>query len=363
MLHRCRPVHLLPALLIMFVPVSLAEAKTPATPAASLHVRAPGTTAATATTPAGTPATPAAPPAPSPAPAPTSTASVTPPPAAPPPVIVMTPQQVLAGARAVLAIQNPPAGATDYRWDLDGSRSFATDTGALAHVTHVYAAPGLRQVTVRITTASATRTATLAVRVAPAARPATHVTSARARPARAGGGLLAHTSSDPADTISDFQFSPASITIHVGDTITWTNNGPTAHTATASDHSFDTGTLQKGQSASHTFTTAGTFAYICTLHPFMHGTVVVLAAASSTTGGSGGSNTTSSNDSASSSSTTTNPTATTATDTTGQLPLTGFDVVPRLLVGALLLGAGVTLRRVASRRWQRDAAPGDTPKL
>src|SRR5450755_2399112 len=84
MLHRCRPVHLLPALLIMFVPVSLAEAKTPATPAASLHVRAPGTTAVTATTPAGTPATPAAPPAPSPAPAPSSTASVTPPPAAPP---------------------------------------------------------------------------------------------------------------------------------------------------------------------------------------------------------------------------------------------------------------------------------------
>ncbi len=360
MLHCCRPAHLLPALLIMVVPVSLAEAKAPATPAAPHHAPAAGATAATATTPASAQATPPAAPSPAPArsaspvaPTPTSTtpaASATPPPAAPAPAIVTTPQQVLAGAGAALSIQNPPAGATDYRWDLDGSGSFATDTGALAHVTHVFASPGLQHVTVRITAATGTLTATLAVRVAPAARSVRHATHAGARSAATGAGLVAHASSDPADTISDFQFSPATITIHVGDTITWTNNGPTAHTATASDHSFDTGTLQKGQSASHTFTTAGTFAYICTLHPFMHGTVVVQAAASSTTGGGGSSNPTSSGGSTSSSSTSTNPTATAATDTTGQLPFTGLDVVPRLLVGLLLLGAGVTLRRIAARR-------------
>ena len=78
-------------------------------------------------------------------------------------------------------------------------------------------------------------------------------------------------------TIADFQFTPATITIHVGDTVTWVNNGPSAHTATASNNSFNTGVLPKGHSASHTFTTAGTFSYICSIHPFMHGTVIVLA--------------------------------------------------------------------------------------
>jgi plastocyanin len=341
MLHRCRPAHLLLALVLMIVPVSLAEAKAPSAPAAA-QVRAPGTTATAAQTPTTGVTTPVAPP---PRPA-STTAAITPPPAAPAapaPVIVTTPQQVLAGASAVLEIQNPPVGATDYRWDLDGSGSFATDTGALAHVAHVYATAGLQHVTVRIATGTGTRTVTLDVRVAPGS--ASQAAQSGVRSAPAGAGLLAHTSADPADTISDFQFSPATITIHVGDTITWTNNGPTAHTATASDHSFNTGILQKGQSASHTFTTAGTFAYICTLHPFMHGTVVVLAAASSTP--AGGSSTTTPN-STSNSTTATTPTATPST--AGQLPLTGFDVLPRLLAGVLLLGAGVTLRRVAARR-------------
>ncbi len=344
MLHRCRPAHLLPALVLMIVPVSLAEAKAPSAPAAA-PVRAPGTTATTATTPTAAATTPVAPP---PRPASTSTtatAAIPPAPADPAPVIVTTPQEVRAGASAVLEVQNPPVGATDYRWDLDGSGSFATDTGALARVARVYATPGIQRVTVRITTGTGTRTATLDVRVAPGAGSASHAARSGVRSAPAGAGLLAHTSSDPADTISDFQFSPATITIHVGDTITWTNNGPTAHTATASDHSFDTGTLQKGQSASHTFTTAGTFAYICTLHPFMHGTVVVLAAASSTP--AAGSSTTTPN-STSNATTATTPAATTST--AAQLPLTGFDVLPRLLAGLLLLGAGVTLRRVAARR-------------
>ncbi len=101
--------------------------------------------------------------------------------------------------------------------------------------------------------------------------------SSLARPA------TAHAANDTSVTISDFQFTPATITIHVGDTVTWTNHGPSAHTATANNGSFNTGVLQKGHSASHTFTTAGTFTYICQIHPFMHGTVVVLANTTSTT--------------------------------------------------------------------------------
>ena len=87
-------------------------------------------------------------------------------------------------------------------------------------------------------------------------------------------------------TVSDFTFSPGTITINQGDTVTWVNNGPTPHSATSSSGVFDTGIFPKGQSRSHTFNEAGTFAYICTPHPFMKGTVVVQA--SQTEGGSGG---------------------------------------------------------------------------
>jgi plastocyanin len=75
--------------------------------------------------------------------------------------------------------------------------------------------------------------------------------------------------------IADFQFTPADITVKVGDTVTWTNNGPSAHTVTADDGSFDSGSLAQGKTFSHTFQTAGTFSYICTIHPFMKAQVVV----------------------------------------------------------------------------------------
>jgi len=97
-------------------------------------------------------------------------------------------------------------------------------------------------------------------------------------------------------TISDFKFAPKSITVNVGDTVTWTNKGPAAHTATAKNGSFDTGLLQKGESGSATFDKAGTFAYICTPHPFMKGMVKVVAKGSSGASSGAGS---SSNDSAS----------------------------------------------------------------
>jgi len=146
-------------------------------------------------------------------------------------------------------------------------------------------------------------------------------------------------------TIADFSFSPATITIHVGDTVTWTNHGPSAHTATASNGSFNTGVLQKGQSASHTFTKAGTFAYICSIHPFMHGTVVVLASTTSTT------TTPASTTPTSTTPASTTPAATTSADTTAAqssantLPMTGFALTGTVLAGLLLTGLGVALRR------------------
>lgn len=76
-------------------------------------------------------------------------------------------------------------------------------------------------------------------------------------------------------SIVDFQFRPPTLNIQVGDTVSWTNDGPSIHTATSDRGLWDTRELRRGQSASNTFTAAGTFAYHCLLHPWMQGTITV----------------------------------------------------------------------------------------
>ena len=76
--------------------------------------------------------------------------------------------------------------------------------------------------------------------------------------------------------ISGFAFAPASLTINVGDRVTWRNSDSVTHTATAG--AFDTGDIDPGTSASVRFTKPGTYRYICTPHPSMKGTIRVLAA-------------------------------------------------------------------------------------
>src|SRR5687768_13729114 len=88
--------------------------------------------------------------------------------------------------------------------------------------------------------------------------------------------------------IADFTFGPNSVTITAGGTVTWTNNDSAPHTATGDGGSFDTGTIDSGQSASITFDTPGTYSYICSIHPNMTGTVVVLAADGGDDGGDDG---------------------------------------------------------------------------
>jgi plastocyanin len=154
----------------------------------------------------------------------------------------------------------------------------------------------------------------------------------------------AHAASDMTVTIADFQFTPASITIHVGDTVTWTNHGPSAHTATANNGSFNTGVLQKGQSASHTFNTPGTFTYICSIHPFMHGTVVVLA--NKTTPATTPTSTTPTTTTAATTKTPASTQSTTAAQSTGNtLPMTGFALTGTVLAGFLLTGVGLAIRK------------------
>jgi len=75
--------------------------------------------------------------------------------------------------------------------------------------------------------------------------------------------------------ISNFSYSPASLTVKVGDTVSWTNQDSMGHSATADDNSFDTGIIDQGKTGTATFTKAGTFTYHCSVHPTMHGTIIV----------------------------------------------------------------------------------------
>jgi plastocyanin len=102
----------------------------------------------------------------------------------------------------------------------------------------------------------------------------------------ASGALVITTAASAADhavTVQNFAYNPASITVNVGDSVTWTNQDKAPHTVTADDGSFDQPLAANGGTATITFNTVGTFPYTCTIHPNMHGTVIVAAAANSPT--------------------------------------------------------------------------------
>jgi LPXTG-motif cell wall-anchored protein len=152
-------------------------------------------------------------------------------------------------------------------------------------------------------------------------------------------------------SIVDYSFGPASISVNVGDTVTWTNTGKQGHSATGSG--FDTGILSKGQSGSHTFSSAGTFSYHCTPHPFMKGTVVVKAASSGggSGGGSsgGGSNSSGSGGGTDATGSQSGSSADTGSASSGGsgLPATGADAAVLAGLGLLLVGLGFAIRRRA----------------
>lgn len=94
----------------------------------------------------------------------------------------------------------------------------------------------------------------------------------------ASAGNASNSSSSASGTaveIKGFAFNPATVSVSVGTTVTWTNNDSTAHTVTADDGSFQSGTLDPGKSFSFTFTKAGSFSYHCEFHPNMTATVTV----------------------------------------------------------------------------------------
>jgi plastocyanin len=75
--------------------------------------------------------------------------------------------------------------------------------------------------------------------------------------------------------IDGFAFAPATLTVKAGTTVTWTNKDEDPHTVVDNGGAFRSQALGSGGTYSFTFPAAGTFEYICSIHPFMHGSVVV----------------------------------------------------------------------------------------
>jgi plastocyanin len=76
--------------------------------------------------------------------------------------------------------------------------------------------------------------------------------------------------------INNFAFFPSSLTIHPGETVTWTNKDSASHTVISdSGTEISSSSLSTGQTYSHTFNTAGTYTYHCSIHPSMKATITV----------------------------------------------------------------------------------------
>src|SRR5436190_787629 len=75
-------------------------------------------------------------------------------------------------------------------------------------------------------------------------------------------------------SIVNFAFSPSTANIGLNDTVTWTWVG-SPHTTTSDTGLWDSGVFGAGHTFSRTFTSAGTFPFHCTVHPFMTGSINV----------------------------------------------------------------------------------------
>jgi plastocyanin len=77
--------------------------------------------------------------------------------------------------------------------------------------------------------------------------------------------------------IDNFSFGPATLTVSVGTSVTWTNRDDIPHTVVSTDDpkTFKSKVLDTDEKFSFTFSKAGTYAYFCSIHPKMTGKVVV----------------------------------------------------------------------------------------
>jgi len=75
--------------------------------------------------------------------------------------------------------------------------------------------------------------------------------------------------------IDNFVFTPQTLTVAAGTTVTWTNKDDIPHTAVSTEGVFKSKVMDTDEKFSYTFTKAGTYPYFCSIHPKMTGKVVV----------------------------------------------------------------------------------------
>ena len=76
-------------------------------------------------------------------------------------------------------------------------------------------------------------------------------------------------------TVDNFTFVPPLLRVKVGTSVTWTNHDDIPHSVVCPALNLRSHPMDTNDSFSYTFSRAGTFSYVCGLHPFMHGQVEV----------------------------------------------------------------------------------------
>jgi plastocyanin len=150
------------------------------------------------------------------------------------------------------------------------------------------------------------------------------------------------------DTFSAFAYSPKSLTVRVGDTVRWDNKSAAPEGHNVNGDGLDSPIFHEGEDYVHRFSRAGTYNYICTLHPSMKGKVIVKGSGGGGGSGSGGGGGGSSGSGSSAGTSTGGATGSTAGDpgSSGQLPVTGLP-----LGGLAVAGLGLVALGLVARRW------------
>jgi plastocyanin len=158
------------------------------------------------------------------------------------------------------------------------------------------------------------------------------------------------------DTFSSFAYRPKSITVQTGDRVRWVNKSGAPEGHNVNGDGLASEIFFEGESYSHTFSKAGKYDYICTLHPAMKGSVTVRGSG----GGGGGSQSSGGGGSSSGDDSTAGGTpgagfagGSSGVDPggSGSLPATGLPLIGLVAAGLGLVVAGLLLRRWVELGW------------
>src|ERR1700722_867577 len=90
-----------------------------------------------------------------------------------------------------------------------------------------------------------------------------------------GAGGQTDSPSIPQILIKDFMFTPVSLTVKVGTTVTWANKDDEPHTVVSDTGLFRSGAVDTNEAFTFKFDKPGTYHFTCSIHPRMVGTIVV----------------------------------------------------------------------------------------